>query len=118
MSILLIKFHKILKMNKYEYKILNNFENKSSKQLIGSRVLTLGLFSFSGTVTLILLVGDSDILLPTKHEPGAYVVSLFIGIIKMPILLLIVEPFWLLRDCGLITIRTKFKEGQRQFPDI
>ncbi len=117
-SMLLIKLHKILKLNKYDYKILNKLENKSSKLLIGSRVLILGLFSFSAAATLITLVGDSDILLPTIHEPGPFVVSLFIGITIMPILLLIVEPFWLLQDSAVVTIRVNFKEGRRQLPDI
>ena len=118
-SILLVKFHNVIKFKRYEYAIFNNIETNLNIKEYLIRAFVLGFFALSvGTIIneLASRFGALDFIVIGDVTPGLYLITATIFV--LPILSLILIPVWLLLDTGTMCSRKKGKAGRQKLPDI
>ena len=112
----LIKMHKLMKLNKYDY-----FVVKNEKDLPASRIILRSIFPGLLAVNIGIYVGLSSTLAPlivTDPENRMGAVEYGAVIIGMPIATILILPLWMLESSGL-TCKKRVEEYNRPVsPDI
>ena len=118
---LFFKLHKIIKVRRYDYYAIRDFEGEISLIRTYIRCLIVSFLSFSlGLIIYESGVIASDIIIPEKTsvvETDFDYVSM-LAVFILPYLILIFAPIWLLRDSGLVCSKSNVKKENRETPDI
>ena len=122
LSVLFLKIHSVLKINRYDYYILKETYVKLTYLSMTRRVLLMGFFAFSFGLFLSQIIPEEIIVAPS---PSAYNITPFLkasttSSFIIPFLILLFEPIWLLRDSSVICSlkEGKRKKNKRLLPDI
>ena len=114
--ILLVKLHKIMKLNKYDYFII-----KSEKVLPGSRIILRTIFPGLLAVNIGIYIGLSNslaslIVADTSSIFGT--VEYCSVVVGMPIAIILIFPLWMLQSSGLMCKKRIEKYNRPVSPDI
>lgn len=114
---LFFRLHKIMKLNRYDYGILKNFNEDIKFSGMLMRAVILGLFAFSMGLYMTQVL-DPELILSTTTGATNLVYVLIATLFILPFLIIVVLPVWLLKDTGIMSSRKTKKEGSRQLPDV
>ena len=121
LALLLLKLHKMIKVKRYDYYIIRDFEGNISLVRIYIRCLIVSFLAFAlGLVIYEAGVIPPEVIIPEKTsvvETNFDYVSM-LAIFIMPCLILIFAPIWLLKDSGLICSKSKVNKENPETPDI
>lgn len=113
--------HKIIKVRRYDYYAIKDFEGEISLLRTFIRCLIVSFLSFS----LGLIIYESGIVAPEVIIPEKtsvvetdYNYVSMLALFILPYLILILAPIWLLRDSGLVCVKSNIKKEKRETPDI
>ncbi len=120
LSVLFFKLHNILKIKRYEYFLLSHIDDENpSIWIILRRAIVLGLFPLSIGLFLAEIIPESIIV--SSDIAGTITKIQLVsttGFFIMPILIIIFEPIWLLRDTRVMCKRSTIRKERRELPDI
>ena len=115
----LVKIHKSINMNKYDYFII-----PIEKKLSGKRILLRAIFPGLLAINIAIYVSLFGTLNPLFHLHGANFLNLPIVIeiiaimIGIPVVCIIVPPLWMLESSGLMCSKKIESYNHRVTPDI
>ncbi|MCP4760201.1 MAG: hypothetical protein GY870_00370 [archaeon] len=118
-SILLFKFHRLLKSNSYEYFAIQNFGEDIGFKKLFIRGLTISLMGFSLGTTFVSSIPARTIS-PTQLSVVETLFPLVstLGLVIMPYTVIFFLPIWLLQDSGVICSLADVNLEKRQSPDV
>lgn len=113
-----IPIHKVLKLNRYEYFLIQPEKNLTGSKMIirsvypGLLAINIAIYiSFFGEFNYLFYAGSDEASLPVMIEW----ISIIVGI---PIATLIITPIWILDSAGLMCSLNQDKYKYRVTPDI
>ncbi len=118
LSKLYIFAHKLVKLFKFEYSIVETDEHYLNFKEVLSRILIPYLFSFVLGYWI-----STWFFIPNMGNLGANAIAtstliyFLFSLILLPLTILFIAPLWLLDDTGIISMK-KRKEGDRKIPDM
>lgn len=121
LALLLLKLHKMIKVKKYEYYIIRDFEGNINLVRIYIRCLIVSFLSFAlGLIIYEAGVIPPEVIIPEKTSiiEADFDYVFMLAIFIMPYLILIFAPIWLLKDSGILCSKSKINREKRETPDI
>ncbi|MFW9827604.1 MAG: hypothetical protein ACFFEY_08435 [Candidatus Thorarchaeota archaeon] len=122
-STFFLKLHRVIKLNRYNYYILQENYVKLSYWSMTKRVLLLGFFSFSIGIFISQIIPENIIIAPSPSlsgPPTPFLKASTTSNVILPFMILVMQPIWLLRDSSIICSlkEEKRKKEKRLLPDI
>jgi hypothetical protein len=125
LAVVFLKLHGVVKINRYDYYILNENYVKLSYWSMAKRVLLMGFFTFSFGLFLSQIIPEDIIVSPYNVSAPPEKITPFLktsttSYVIIPFVILLFEPIWLLRDSSVICSlkEEKRKKNKRLLPDI
>jgi hypothetical protein len=123
LAIFFLKLHRVMKLNRYDYYVLNETYVKLNYWSIVKRVMLLGFLTFSIGIFLSQLIPENIVVSPSPSVPESpspfYLASATSSFI-LPFMIIFIEPIWLLRDSSIMCSlkKEKLRKDKRYLPDI
>jgi hypothetical protein len=121
LAYLLFKLHNLIKVRRYDYYIMRDFEGDISLVWIYIRCLFVSFLAFAlGLIIYEAGLISPEVIIPEKLSVVVtdfdYVSMLALFII--PYIILIFAPIWLLKDSGIVCSKSNVNKENRETPDI